>query len=581
MSKLITTFILVLFSCAAFSQTIIPPKLICVTTLFDGNIELEWELPPSQSCGSFLGYNIYATSNLSLPFTLLATVTNQTQTTFTHINANGNVQTWYYYLTTDLQCPTFQVGQSEVLDNLDPETPPITSVSINNNGNIVLNWEASLSPETDAYVIYQETANGFIAIDTVFGGLTTFEHIGVNADVNQTYTIAAMDLCGNIGLLYDNPHQTILLNATVNRCEQKIDLTWDEYTSWDNPVEEYRVYARVSGGTANLIKTVEGTVTSTSIEEFTDEEEVCVVVQAVELGTGYISTTQEICMAFDVVEPMDYVYLSNISINDNNDLEVFWNWDTDADLESYLISVDSNNFILSSQNTLQQSAYYLDTTIISDAGSFNVQITGVDSCQSTITSVSGYTIFLQGIPNENYENILNWTPLVLEYATIYSYQIYRIVQNVPELIGTVPASEFSFVDMINGYDENQADVNYYVVAQAFIELPDGTSKTIFSRSNTILIEQDSRIFMPNAFAPEGYNYEFKPVLVFSENSSFQMFIYDRWGRLIFETTDVSKGWNGRKSNGQVYRQGIYTYVVKIEQQGGEVIEKKGTVFLLR
>ena len=581
MSKLITTFIFVLFSSATFGQTTVPPKLICVTTLFNGNIELEWELPPTQNCGSFLGYNIYATSNISAPFTLLTTVTNQNQTTFTHVNANGNVQTWYYYLTTDLQCPNFQVGQSDILDNLDPETPPITSVSINDNGNIVLNWEASLSPETDAYVIYQETANGFIAIDTVFGGLTTYEHIGVNADVNQTYTIAAMDLCGNIGLLYDNPHQTILLNATVNRCEQKIDLTWDEYTSWDNPVEEYRVYASLSGGPANLVKTVEGTVISTSIENFTDEEEICIVVQAVELGTGYVSTTQKLCTTFDIVEPMDYVYLSNISINDNNDLEIFWSWDTDADLASYLISVDSNNLVLPSPNTLQQSAYYLDTTVITDVESLNVQITGVDSCQSTITSTSGHTIFLQGIANENYENILNWTPLSLEYATVYSYQIYRIVQNVLEFMGTVPASEFNFVDIVDGYDDNQADVRYYVVAQAFIELPDGTSKTIFSQSNTILIEQESRILMPNAFAPEGYNYEFKPVLVFSENSSFQMFIYDRWGRLIFETTDATKGWNGRKSNGQVFRQGIYTYIVKIEQQSGETIEKKGTVFLLR
>ena len=581
MSKFITAFILFFVSFSAFGQTIIPPKLICVTTLFNGNIELEWELPPTQSCGSFLGYNIYATSNISAPFTLLATVSNQNQTTYTHVNANGNAQTWYYYLTTDLQCPTFQVGQSEILDNLDPETPPITAVSINNNGNIVLNWEASLSPETDAYVIYQETSNGFIAIDTVFGGVTTFEHIGVNADVNQTYTIAAMDLCGNIGLLYDNPHRTILLNAVVNRCEQKIDLTWNAYESWDNPVETYRIKAGVNGGNLNLIKTVEGTSTSTFINEFSDGDAVCITVEAVELGTGFTSTTQYVCVNFDIVEPMDFIYLSNVSINDNNDVEVFWNWDTKADIEAYALAIDSSNLTFPAPNILQSSSYYLDTVTATNTGILNIQVTGTDSCGLTTTSTIGNTMFLTGVANDNYENILNWTPFNVEYATVYSYQIYRITQNRPELIGTVSANQLNFVDAVDGYDENQADIKYYIIAQAFVELPDGTSKIILSQSNTILIEQESRIFMPNAFAPEGHNYEFKPVLVFSENSNFQMFIYDRWGRLIFETTDATQGWNGRKNNGQIFRQGIYTYVVKVEQQSGEVIEKKGTVFLLR
>lgn len=581
MSKFTQTFILLFISFSAFSQTIAPPNLICVTTAFDGNVELEWELPPAQNCGAFLGYRIYATPNQTAPYFLLATVTNQNQTTFTHVNANGNAQTWYYYMSTDLQCPTWQVGQSEVLDNLDPETPPITSVSINEAGNIVLNWEASLSPETDAYVIYQETNSGFLAIDTIFGGVTTYEHVGVNAENRQTYTIAAMDLCGNIGLLYDNPHQTILLNAVVNRCNQTIDLTWNAYESWDNPVAAYQIRAGLNGGNLALIKTVAGTSGATSLEGYTDGDNVCITAQAVELGTGEASTTQEFCVNYDIVEPLDYIYLSNVSINDNGHLEVFWNWDADSDIESYSIVKSGTELVLPAPSPVQPLSYYLDSTINADTASLQIQVTSTDSCGLMNVSTIGQTIFLEGSAGSNYENFIRWTPFSMEYTTVYSYEIYRIVEDTPELIGSVSANELSFVDEVSGYDENQSDIRYYVIAQSYIELPDGTSKAIFSQSNTILIEQQSKIFMPNAFAPEGNNNIFKPVMVFAENSTFQMIVYDRWGRLLFETTDPATGWDGRNGNGKIMRQGVYTYIVQVTQLNGDIVERKGTVLLIR
>jgi gliding motility-associated-like protein len=86
--------------------------------------------------------------------------------------------------------------------------------------------------------------------------------------------------------------------------------------------------------------------------------------------------------------------------------------------------------------------------------------------------------------------------------------------------------------------------------------------------------------MPNAFAPEGTNDIFKPVMVFAENSTFQMIIYDRWGQLLFQTTDSESGWDGRQ-NGNILRQGVYTYIVRVTQLNGDIVEQKGTVLLLR
>lgn len=561
-------------------QTIEPPNLICITTLFDGNVTLEWELPPPQTCGAFLGYRIYATPNASAPYFLLATITDATQTTYTHVNANGGVQTWYYYMTTDLQCPTFQVGQSVTLDNLTPETPPITSVSINDNGNIELSWVVSNSPETAGYVIYQETNSGFIAIDTVYGTVTNFEHLGVDISTTQTYTIAAIDACGNIGLLYDNPHQTILLDVGINRCNQTLDLSWDTYSNWDNPITAHQIRASVNGSPRSLVKTVSGDDFTVSLSDYNDGDLVCLTAQAVELFTGNASTTNQVCVAVDIVEPQDYIYLSNVNITDDGDLEVFWNWDADADIQDFAILQDDVPNTQNAPNPLQPLAYYLDSTFVGDTGVVTVQISSTDSCDAIQISTIAKTIFLEGSPAADYQNILRWSPFEMEFSEVFSYQIYRTVEDIPELIGSVDANTLSFIDNLNGYNENEADVEYYVVAQHYIELPDGTMKSVFSQSNTILIQQLSKIFMPNAFAPEGQNNEFRPVMVFAENSTFQMIIYDRWGQLLFETTDAAEGWNGRQ-NGKILRQGVYTYVVRVTQLDGTVIEQKGTLVLIR
>lgn len=581
MEKFTKTLIAVLISISAYGQVIEAPDLKCITTLFDGNVELEWELPPANNCGAFISYRIYATPVASAPYTLLATITNQNQTTYTHVNANGNVQTWYYYMTTDLQCPTYQIEFSDILDNLDPETPPITSVSINDANHVVINWETSTSPETNAYVIYRETLSGFIAIDTVWGsGITTYEDITADINDRQTYTIAAMDDCGNIGLLYEKPHQTISLSASVNRCEQSLDLVWDSYESWDNPVAAYQIRIGVNGAPLQLVRTVDGTANGVSIEGYKDGDALCITAQAVELTTGSASTTNHFCINMNIVEPMNYIYLSNISIDDNGDLEVFWNWDNDADLESYVINQDGTDLNFAAPNPLQPINYYLDTAFVGDTASVAIQIISADSCQVLRRSTIANTIFLEGSPGLDYKNLLRWSPFSIEYGTVYSYQIYKIIEDTPELIGSVPANVLLYTDNVNGYNPYEADIRYYVVAQVYIELPDGTTKAVFSQSNTILIEQRSKIFMPTAFAPEGVNNVFKPVMVFAENSTFQMVIYDRWGKLLFQTNNPETGWDGR-DNGKILRQGVYTYVVQVVQLNGDIVEKKGTVLLIR
>lgn len=89
------------------------------------------------------------------------------------------------------------------------------------------------------------------------------------------------------------------------------------------------------------------------------------------------------------------------------------------------------------------------------------------------------------------------------------------------------------------------------------------------------------LFIPNSFSPnrDGKN----DVLYVRGNklSGIKIFrIFDRWGNLVFETNDVTHGWNGIYKNRMV-DPGVFVYYVEALCTEGGVVFKKGNVTVLR
>jgi gliding motility-associated-like protein len=91
----------------------------------------------------------------------------------------------------------------------------------------------------------------------------------------------------------------------------------------------------------------------------------------------------------------------------------------------------------------------------------------------------------------------------------------------------------------------------------------------------------SYIYMPNAFTPnrDGQNDVFK---IMAQNITLDDFqIYNRWGQMVFETSDINKGWNG-EYQGQISA-GNYVYWLSYFDCDHITIPKiiKGNILLLR
>jgi len=100
----------------------------------------------------------------------------------------------------------------------------------------------------------------------------------------------------------------------------------------------------------------------------------------------------------------------------------------------------------------------------------------------------------------------------------------------------------------------------------------------------IVILYDFNIGIPNAFTPnnDGLNDEFK-IITNAILDKFQMQIFNRWGQLIFETSDQNKGWDGTYNNNKVQTGSYvwkisYNYIIDGSQNHNSI--KTGTVTLI-
>lgn len=87
--------------------------------------------------------------------------------------------------------------------------------------------------------------------------------------------------------------------------------------------------------------------------------------------------------------------------------------------------------------------------------------------------------------------------------------------------------------------------------------------------------------IPNSFTPNGDRindvFRIPPATAIEKLQYF--IVYDRYGQKIFETNNITRGWDGRM-NGQPASAGAYVYVIKASGINGELI-LKGSIMLLR
>jgi len=88
-------------------------------------------------------------------------------------------------------------------------------------------------------------------------------------------------------------------------------------------------------------------------------------------------------------------------------------------------------------------------------------------------------------------------------------------------------------------------------------------------------------YVPTAFTPnnDGKNDVFKP-LIFGNIIHYQFKVYNRWGQLVFSSSDPQKGWDGQLA-GHQQPQDTFVWICQYQLEGESAQVEKGTVVLMR
>lgn len=112
-----------------------------------------------------------------------------------------------------------------------------------------------------------------------------------------------------------------------------------------------------------------------------------------------------------------------------------------------------------------------------------------------------------------------------------------------------------------------------------VSAPGGCTDTTFDE---IIVNPELTLYVPNAFTPNGDGLNDNFLIYGEEIQEMNMMIFDRWGNMIFTSTSVQEGWDGRANGGaDVAQQDVYVYKIQVKDLAGKQHKQTGHVSLIR
>lgn len=386
-----------------------------------------------------------------------------------------------------------------------------------------------------------------------------------------------------------------LSTGVFDSCTLNLPLEWNAFTAWPAGVERYEIWASVKSpasdwpGPPQLVDTVAGS--AAAYDFYADDgRQHCIQILAIGNGGADTARSNSVCIDLPILSfAYEYVVLDSASVDPDQAGAVTLSWRFDPPkphfTDGQLFRSRNGGDFAAVENFDLKAPPFQDVHAQADQGPVTYRIVAYDACGNEAPSNNLTTIFLRGEINPAGENILNWTPYQNDFLfdnlfySVSSDAVNGPVQQ-PDPLAVYPGDVYMHRDLINPEDPTQRSLCYSVATAPRLYYKGVIYDKTTSVSNRVCLERTTPLFVPNAFAPDGVNREFRPYGVFGSVEKYSLSIYDRYGGLVFTSRDIATGWDGRK-NGRILAQGVYVYNILLERDGGERLERWGDVLLVR
>ncbi len=562
----------------------------------NGTAELNWNPIASPNVATSTGwYHIYQEYPVPGVWTLIDSTQYGNESYIDTISVCTDTLNYRVEIADSSGCVSASSIDGDWFSDILPPTPPlINAVSVDTlNGLATIDWDPSPEQDTEGYIVLQLIGGAWVIIDTVWGINNNFyTHLtsSVNA-FSECYGLAAIDSCWSGVPSSPNtspmgtPHCSMYLTNSLDICPQEVNLEWNSYINWPAGVLQYEIYAIENGGTPVMVGVNTPNDTNFVHTNINAYSTYCYVVKAIS-NDGKESLSNKSCRYIHRPLQPTFNYLSVATVTSEESIAVRIIGDPAASVSHYRIERADEQLgpyvpvgtVGSAPNPIQ----YTDFTPLPGEQEYYYQVVVVDSCgDDALTSNYARTMLLRVYADQNrLLNIVQWSSYRGWDGNIVAYNIYRSVSGVfdPTPIVTVPPTIQYYEDDVADLITTTADGEFCYYIEA-VESFNNYGVAEISHSNTVCAYQEPKVWIPNAFIIGGVNNTFQPVAGYIDFDAYRMRIFNRWGELIFETTDIAEGWDGTYK-GDVVQEGAYVYEISYRSSEGKPIDRRGTLTLL-
>ena len=386
-------------------------------------------------------------------------------------------------------CPANGISIATVKITVVPPIPDLRCVSVEDNGDIVLDWNYldNTPPTTNPIFIYHSTNFGgpYNLLDSTFFPTETYTHVGVDGDNSIHYYFLANDEgCDpNAGPLYSDTLQNILLDITPINLGASANLSWNAIRDplLSSSAVDYQMYIKYD--------------TSTTFYNYFTTPLLSYVYDAVRCqdnfqlyleipdASGCISRSSlEIANLGDTIKPIRSV-ITDVSVDTSGRAVISWTPSPGAyDYEVYKYGVQGWETI---GTVLDPITTFVYSSSSADDFSETFSVRALDTCDNTKDkSLEHNSIHLTADLDECTKNLtLSWNEYINWESNVSSY--YVVVEE-SDLNGLTVIRDTSLIDASDYVVTGLKDKYSYKI---YVEANDGD--TIFSAvSNQLVLIAD-------------------------------------------------------------------------------------------
>lgn len=512
-------------------------------------VPLDFDLGPDTTLCQGQSINIQAPNNAS-----------------SYLWSNGAISQNITATTPNTYWVAIQMGNCQASDTIQVSYSPLPTVNLGNDTTVCTSLILDAGNPGSNYLWQDQSTNQNYNVNS--SGQYSVEVNSNGCTTSDTIMVTVVGLVADLGLDTVTCFPTLTLDPGIANADS---YTWQDNSTGQtlvtNSVGTYSVTVTNSGCAASdTINIIPGTISVTLPNDTLLCQGQQLLLDAGNSGANYLwqdATTDQnylvtsdgtysvtvnsgICQASDTVQIVIDNPIALFEVTDTSGCPLFSTYFIDNSIPQNSISNWFWDFGDTTSSTLQNPTHQYNTS-----GTYNVSLTvnTVNGCSHTTTTAVTIIHFTQPTAAFTFSPVNPQPGTTVDFvnqssnATNWNWN-FSGTENSNELSPSI-------------YYENSGDYSVSLVVTS----EDGC---IDSTKQTIHVKEELLVYVPNAFTPDGdeYNNIWQPVFTsgFDANDYF-LTIRNRWGEIVFQSHDHTIGWDGTY-NGKLVADNVFVWHIE-------------------